>query len=145
MVTISHDGFVPPKPLGAFGVATTSKPQPTHPSRTRAAIRHGIAALLLALAAFPARASHFSMQGQAAAKFGVHEIVLTGAGSVANPFDTVATVKFVPASGEKNAKTVYAFYDGDGTWRARVYVSEAGDWTWVSACASDKGLDGKSG
>ena len=83
--------------------------------------------------------------GSAAVKFGVHEIVLTGDGSVANAFDTVATMKFVPPSGEKYAKTVHAFYDGDNTWRARVYVSELGTWKWSSTCATDKALDGKTG
>jgi hypothetical protein len=145
MVTIGQDGFVPPKRPGVVGVATNSDPRPTPPNRTRTVPRYRTAAILLVLVAFPARASHFSTQDQTAAKFGVHEIVLTGAGPVANAFDTVATVKFVPASGEKNARTVYAFYDGDATWRARVYVGEAGEWTWVSACATDKGLDGKRG
>jgi len=80
-----------------------------------------------------------------AVKFGVHEIVLTGNGAVANPFDTVATVKFSPPSGETNARTVHAFYDGDNTWRVRVYVSETGDWKWLARCDTDKGLNDKRG
>jgi len=80
-----------------------------------------------------------------AAKFGVYEIALTGNGSVTNPFDTVATVVFTPPSGQANAKTVYAFYDGDNTWRARVYLSETGEWRWTSASSMDKQLDGKTG
>lgn len=52
---------------------------------------------------------------------------------------------FVPPTGEKNAKTVHAFYDGDNTWRARVYVSELGIWKWSSRSDTDKGLTGKSG
>lgn len=104
--------------------------------------------LLLAglLASGPAtRAANFTTGTDSAAKYGVHEVVLNGGGLVANPFDTVATVTFVPASGEKNAKTVQAFFDGDNIWRARVYVSEAGEWTWTSACPSDKRLDSQSG
>ena len=80
-----------------------------------------------------------------AVKFGTHEIVLTGNGTVTNPFDTIATVTFTPPSGSVNAKTVYAFYDGGSTWRARVYVSESGLWTWASSSATDAGLNGKSG
>ncbi|MGH7946503.1 MAG: DUF5060 domain-containing protein [Opitutaceae bacterium] len=78
-------------------------------------------------------------------KFGMHEIVLTGDGNIANPFDTVATVRFVPPSGERDAKTVHAFYDGGDTWRARTYVSEPGKWSWSSHCATDQRLDGKTG
>ena len=71
--------------------------------------------------------------------------MLTGDGQVTNPFDTVATVQFTPPSGAANAKTVWAFYDGENTWRARVYLSEIGDWTWSSTCEMDAGLHGKSG
>ena len=78
-------------------------------------------------------------------KFGVYEVTLHGDGAVDNPFDTVATVIFTPPSGQANAKTVYAFYDGGNTWRARVYVSEPGVWKWASACKTDKGLDGRRG
>lgn len=81
----------------------------------------------------------------AAPKFGVHEVVLTGDGSVANPFDTIATVQFEPPSGARDTKTVHAFYDGDNTWRARVYVSETGDWKWTSRSDTDKGLNDKTG
>lgn len=90
-------------------------------------------------------AGNYSTGDKPAAKFGVHEVVLTGDGSVANPFDTLVTVRFVPQSGEKNAKAVQAFFDGDNLWRARVYVGEAGAWTWTSACPSDKRLDGQRG
>lgn len=78
-----------------------------------------------------ARAANLTAGSDFAVKFGVHEIVLTDDGSAANPFDTVATVTFVPPSGEKNAKVVHAFFDGGNTWRARVYVSETGTWTWT--------------
>ncbi len=95
--------------------------------------------------ASPLAAANFSSGSQSAAKFGVHEITLAGDGRVDNPFDTLATVTFVPPSGAAGAKTVHAFYDGDDTWRARVYVSEPGRWTWTSRSAGDRGLDGKSG
>lgn len=92
-----------------------------------------------------ARAANFTTGADPAIKFGVHEIILTGDGSVANPLDTVATVTFTPPSGTKQAKKVYAFYDGGNTWRARVYVSEVGQWDWSTTCETDKGLDGRSG
>ena len=97
-------------------------------------------------AAPAARADNFTTAADAAAtRFGVHEVMLGGDGTDANPFDTIATVTFVPPSGQTNAKTVHAFYDGDKTWRARVYVSETGDWQWLSSCATDKGLDARGG
>ncbi|MBM3334719.1 DUF4038 domain-containing protein, partial [Candidatus Sumerlaeota bacterium] len=92
-----------------------------------------------------ARTGNFTSGAQAARKFGVHEIVLTGNGSVSNPFDMPVTVRFTPPSGAANAKTVWAFYDGENTWRARVYPSETGEWTWFSTCETDAGLHGKSG
>jgi hypothetical protein len=61
-------------------------------------------------------AANFTSGTDTAVEFGVHEIVLTGDGSVANPFDTIATVNFVPPSGQKNAKTVHGFHDADDTW-----------------------------
>jgi hypothetical protein len=93
-----------------------------------------------------AAATRFLTGGSGPArKFGTHEIVLTGNGSVSNPFDTAATVTFTPPSGPGNAKTVDAFYDGGNTWRARVYVTETGSWTWRSASPTDLGLDNRTG
>lgn len=92
-----------------------------------------------------AAAAHFSAVTEAAVRFGVHEITLTGDGGVTNPFDTQATVEFVPPSGAAHARTVAAFYDGDNRWRARVYVSEPGAWRWTSASAHDPKLAGRSG
>lgn len=80
-----------------------------------------------------------------AAKFGMHEIALTGKARPANPFDTIATVRFTPPSGQDRAVTVPAFFDGGDMWRARVYVSETGPWTWTSLCGSDPALDAQSG
>ena len=102
----------------------------------------------LSMGSFAANAlakENFSTDAALAVKFGVHEVTLTGDGGVANPFDTIATVTFTPPSGSANAKTVHAFFDGDGTWRARVYVSETGTWRWLSQCSSDRGLNGRSG
>ena len=104
------------------------------------------AMLLGFLTAVPAlRGANFTSGSDSATKFGMHEIVLTGNGSVANPFDTIATVKFSPPSSEKDAKNLYAFYDGDNTWRARVYVRGSGEWKWTSRCDTDTGLNGKTG
>ena len=90
-------------------------------------------------------ADPFSIDPAPALRFGTHEVVLTGDGSVANPFNTVGNVKFTPPSGAANAVTVRAFFDGANTWRARVYVTEGGTWQWISDSASDGGLNGKSG
>ncbi|MBE2215399.1 MAG: DUF5060 domain-containing protein [Opitutaceae bacterium] len=90
-------------------------------------------------------AVHFSSGTDPVAKFGVHEIVLTGNGAVENPFDTDATITFTPPSGRQRECTVHAFYDGGNTWRARVFVSEAGDWSWASRAPGDSGLEGRRG
>ncbi|MBS0208004.1 MAG: DUF5060 domain-containing protein [Planctomycetes bacterium] len=117
-----------------------------------------LALLLAATATFPLHsqelraprkqsdgARNFTVNTEKAVKFGVHEVTLKGDGTVANPFDTLATVTFTPPSGAPQAKAVHAFYDGDGAWRARVYASEVGEWSWSSRCATDKQLDGASG
>lgn len=88
---------------------------------------------------------HFTNGLTAAVKFGVHEVELTGDGNVPNPFDTQVEVTFTPASGANQAKRVQAFYDGGNTWRARVYVSEPGEWRWTSICTTDTQLDARSG
>ncbi len=90
-------------------------------------------------------AANYATGAEAVARFGVYEVVLTGDGSVGNPFDTVATVRFTPPSGPENQKTVWAFFDGGDTWRARVYAAETGEWTWSTACEADPGLNGLSG
>ena len=88
---------------------------------------------------------NFTRDSARARKFGTHEILLTGRGDVANPFDTSATVTFTPPSGSANAVIVDAFYDGGNAWRARVYVTEVGRWEWVSSSANDPLLDRQSG
>lgn len=90
-------------------------------------------------------AANFTSATKTAAHFGVHEFVLTGDGSVANPFDTIATVTLVPPSGWEHARTVQAFYDGGNTWRARVYTHEVGNWSWASTSAGDRVLDRQTG
>ncbi len=92
---------------------------------------------------WPSAAANFSGGTGTAAKFGVHEIVLSGNSSVANPFDTVVNVIFTPAFG--SPVNVRAFYDGGDIWRARVYVSESGEWRWTSTSKSDSRLANKSG
>jgi hypothetical protein len=101
--------------------------------------------LLSLISSVASAATGLTHDAESTPRFGVYEIVLTDDGAVANPFDTQVTVTFTPPSGEKQARTVHAFYDGDNTRRARVYVSETGRWRWSSACATDKGLDGKAG
>ncbi len=99
--------------------------------------------LLLFTLSLPALAANFSSGTETAVKFGVHEIILRGAPDAGNPFDTVAMVKFTPPSGAMNAVTVLAFYNGDRTWRARLYVSETGRWRWTSECPTDPALHAK--
>src|SRR5687767_13787004 len=84
------------------------------------------ASLLVGFTPATVLAVNFTRGTATATKYGVHEISLTGNGSVTIPFDTVATVKFTPPSGSTNAKTVNAFYVGGNNWRARVYVPESG-------------------
>lgn len=98
---------------------------------------------VFALAAGDTRAANFTRGAASAKMFGTHEIVLTGDGSVTNPFNTVVTLTFVPPSGK--SKIVHAFYDGGDAWRARAYITEVGRWRWSSASADDPQLNNKSG
>jgi hypothetical protein len=91
----------------------------------------------------PTTPASFESASRVAALFGVYEVVLTGTGGVANPFNTQATVTFTAPSG--NSVTVNDFFDGGNTWRARVYVTEAGPWHWTASSADDPGLNGASG
>ena len=94
-------------------------------------------------------ATNFTSQGpgvstDTAKLYGTHEIFLsTGDGTVENPFDTDFRVTFKPPS--QNAVTVNGFYDGGNTWRARVYVTTIGDWTWSTNSDDDSGLRNESG
>lgn len=105
----------------------------------------GLLLASLLLGGSDARAANFTTGTESAVKYGVHEIVLEGDGNVENPLDTIVTVTFTPPSGAAASKTVWAFYDGENTWRARVYVSETGEWQWTSTCDTDSALTGKSG
>src|SRR5262245_5169853 len=102
-------------------------------------------ALVLSASARPALASNYTTAVATAAVFGVHEIALVGSVTPANPFDVAVKVRFTPASGEKHAVTVDAFYDGGTTWRARLYVSEPGSWRWTSPLAVRPVLYGQTG
>ncbi len=105
--------------------------------------------LWLAILPFVAQAAStpqaFSTGDDTGLRLGVHEIVLSGNVAVENPFDLQVLVRFVPPSGGANARTVEAFFDGDGLWRARVYLTEVGEWTWTSECAINAALGGKHG
>ena len=100
--------------------------------------------LFVFVLACSASAANVSRQTDSANKFGVHEIVLIGNGAVPNPFETDCVVTFTPPSGAGNAVTIKAFYDDGDTWRARLYVTEIGRWTW-SSVSSDNKLGDKSG
>jgi hypothetical protein len=102
-------------------------------------------AIGLVLGVSQAFGANFTTGTDTAQKFGTHEIVLKSEKNFLNPFEIAATVKFIPPSGEANAVTMSAFYDGGDIWRARVYVIEAGPWAWRSACVGAPGLDNKSG
>ncbi|MDD4190557.1 MAG: DUF5060 domain-containing protein, partial [Mangrovibacterium sp.] len=87
--------------------------------------------------------SNFSSANEIALRFGVHEIILRTEKVTGNPFKTNCQVVFYAPSGK--LWQINAFYDGDNTWRARVYVSEEGDWTWKSFCKENRGLDKAKG
>lgn len=92
-------------------------------------------------------ADNFTGGSQTARLFGVHEISFES-GSYSkenpkvNPFDVTCRIEFKSPSG-KSVK-VKAFYDGDRVWKARLYVTEVGQWTWDSSSPVTE-LDKKSG
>jgi hypothetical protein len=106
----------------------------------------GIAALLLAVAAPAAGAVPLH---------GTEEIVLQSSASydgrrgTPNPFEVELAARVTAPSGVRS--TVPGFFDGDGegglagrVFKIRVYVAEAGVWTWEVE-SSDPGLDRASG
>jgi hypothetical protein len=103
-------------------------------------IRIAACTLLIATAAM---GSNFTLGSARAVQYGVHEVMLTGSEPAGNPFDTVVTVRFTAA--RREPVVVRAFYAGGQTWRARLYVSTAGEWAWSSQCKTDALLDGKKG
>tara|TARA_R110002049_G_scaffold4601_5_gene32506 strand:+ start:706263 stop:706967 length:705 start_codon:yes stop_codon:yes gene_type:complete len=89
--------------------------------------------------------NNFSRDGKFAKKHGVFEIALRSDSKLPNPFDVPVKVTFTPPSGAAAAKTVDGFFDGEGTWRARVYVNEVGSWKWSTRCEQDSQLNAQSG
>lgn len=73
-------------------------------------------------------AEYFTTGEEPALRFGVHEVVLDGGATGGNPFSTPCQVRFVAPSA--TSLTVDCFYDGNGIWRARLYVQETGTWHW---------------
>jgi hypothetical protein len=124
-----------------------SCPSPQVMNRPRCLTCHVLGMLLTSQIAgvSPARGANFATGSEAVPRFGVYEVVLQGEDGGGNPFDTPLALRFTPPSGPGNAKTVWAFYDGDRTWRARVYADETGEWTWSATCATDAGLNDRSG
>lgn len=103
-------------------------------------LRVTVLAACLALASGVAVAGNLTVDTEVAHRFGVHEIRLRGAGRSPNPFLTRCTVEFEAPSG--TSYSVAAFYDGGEVWKARLYVTEAGVWTWRSR-SDEPDLDGR--
>lgn len=93
----------------------------------------------------PPSSTNYTIGSQTASNFGVHEITLHSKQAHGNPFLPLCQVTFVPPSGKANAVTVDAFYDGNETWRARVYLTETGNWQWKSQSNEDPNLNGQHG
>jgi hypothetical protein len=92
-----------------------------------------------------ASSANFTRSDQPARLYGAHEIILRGNGLVANPFDTQATITFIPPSGADNAVTVDMFFDGENVWRGRAYITEVGLWSWITQSPDDRLLHNQSG
>jgi len=93
--------------------------------------------------AFAQSGVNFTSGTQTAKLRGTHEITLTGNGSVFNPFDTTVQIRFTSPS--QSAVTVSAFYDGGNTWKARVYITQTGTWSWQVTSTSDSSITPTSG
>ena len=86
---------------------------------------------------------NFSSGIKIARKFGVYEITFVAGKAGLNPFDVNCEVTFYAPS--KEFYTVNAFYDGDNTWKARLYVTETGVWKWKSNCNTVEEIDKQEG
>ena len=116
-----------------------------HPFAWLRPVLYPLVALLPAWLEADAEAANFSRGIDAAKKFGVHEIVLKSDTLSPSPFETNVTVTFKPPPQTHKPITVTAFHDGDRTWRARLYVSEKGMWSWSSHSTDDGSLHGRKG
>lgn len=87
-----------------------------------------------------ATGDNFTRNTEVGEKYGVQEIVITGTPTVSNAFDASLMVSFTPPSG--SSVSVKAFYDGNNTWRARVYLNNQGNWSW--SLTSSSGISGAS-
>jgi hypothetical protein len=93
-------------------------------------------------AAAPAdrRYENFTTDAGPAKVFGVHEISLTATHVARTPDEVQCSVAFRSTAPERPVRVVNAFHDEGLTWRARVYVDEAGDWSWQARCPDLEGL-----
>ncbi len=82
--------------------------------------------------------SHGSEQGL---QYGVHEITLKG-NPAKRPDDVNITFTFTDPDGITT--TVYGFYDGNNSWKGRMYVTKTGSWKWRSS-SSDGELNDQAG
>jgi hypothetical protein len=66
----------------------------------------------------------------------VYELALQSNKRYANPVQEAAlTVRFTSPSGNK--RTIYGFWDGGDTWRARFAPDEIGEWTFIAICSDE--------
>ena len=57
----------------------------------------------------------------------------------------IGAARTVKAATTSDIRSHRGFYDGDGTFRARFMPDRAGQWSYTTRCATEPGLDGKTG
>ena len=90
---------------------------------------------LLFIIVTPSFCQNFTTGDNDACLYGIHEITLTGTRlpGASKRFSKFPNVRFINGGTSINVK---AFYDGDGRggegflWKARLYVSKEGPWSW---------------
>ncbi|MCD4692255.1 MAG: DUF5060 domain-containing protein, partial [Calditrichales bacterium] len=92
--------------------------------------------LLLLIKTTPSFSQNFTTDDNDARLYGIHEVTLTCTSlpNVSKRYSKFPNVRFVNGETTINVK---AFYDGDGSggegalWKARLYVTKEGPWSWT--------------
>jgi len=97
--------------------------------------------VLLLIIITPSFSQNFTSKANDAKLYGIHEVTIAGTNlpEISKRYSTFPNVSFVIGETTINVK---AFYNGDGDgeegvfWKARLYVSKKGSWSWA---ITDKG------
>ena len=92
-----------------------------------------------------AQSPHYTINTESAAVYGVHEINVRADIQTESLLDVTANLVITSPTPSSASMTIPFFYDGDQTWKARVYITHPGEWTWTTRSAKHPDLDNQTG